>query len=357
MPTNTARETLWPTNPNILVRTVVLYVGQGASAIVLVASNGGYKTMLIDINLDRKNGGIDVPALIKDLVGNDGLDVFVNTHPHDDHLRGIEAVSDLVSIREIWHSGHVPSRKHGATYYDEFVSVVKKVKDDGGTETVLVGSRSEQSIGDGKYYVLAPAEYVTDDVNEDEADARYQRIHEQCAVLKFGTAGGWSIIVGDADRDAFEKHITEYHKERLFAVFLAGAHHGSRTFFRYDEKDEPYVEGLDAIGPDYVVISAPRQTESRHGHPHDDAMKIYRDKVGAGDVLHTGEKRYSFICDIYRDGTYGGVEDDQGVLAEAYPLEDGDGDGNGKASSVAKAIAPAPFVRTRVDDRPMGSSS
>lgn len=84
-------------------------------------------------------------------------------------------------------------------------------------------------------------------------------------------------------------------------------------------------------------------------------MKLYRDNVGSENVLHTGEKRYSFICDIYRDGTYGGIDDDQGVLAEAYPLKDDDSNGN--ASSAVKVMSPAPFVRTRVDDRPMGASS
>jgi hypothetical protein len=140
-------------------------------------------------------------------------------------------------------------------------------------------------------------------------------------------------------------------------VFLAASHHGSRTFFCYNEKDEAYMDGLDAINPEYVVISAPTKEESKHGHPHDDAMKIYRDKVGQDNVLHTGENRYCYICDIFRDGSYGGVEDDQGVLAEAYPLNDDKNEGSGKASTGVRVVAPAPFVRTRIDDRPMGATS
>ncbi len=353
MSKNLARDILWPTDPSILVRIAILHVGQGSSAIVFAADGATYKTLLVDINLDGKADGIDVPMLIGELVGDNGLDVFVNTHPHDDHLRGVKSLSDKMSISEVWHSGHVPSRKEGKTYYEELAPVIDKVKRDGGKEIILEGSRDQKTIGEARYYVLSPAAYVTDEVNEEDAETRYRRIHEQCAVLKFGTTDVWAMLPGDADRDAFAKHIAHYHKERLSAVFLAASHHGSRTFFRYAEADEPYREALDQIDPDYVVVSAPRQSESRHDHPHQDAMAMYQEKVGNGNLLHTGENRYSFICDIFRDGSYGGVDDDKGELAEAYPIDDSNGDGDGGSRAARVAVA-APATRPRVDDRPMG---
>ena len=121
----------------------------------------------------------------------------------------------------------------------------------------LDGSRDENSIGVGSYYVLAPAPHVSDDIGEEDDDARYRRIHEQCAVLKSGTGSTWVMLPGDADRNAFEKHVTEYHKERLDAVLLAASHHGSRTFFRYDEEDEPYTEALSAIDPEGINGACP----------------------------------------------------------------------------------------------------
>ncbi len=349
--TNAARDVIWPQDPDVLVRVVFLYAGQGASAVVLAADGDNYKTMLVDINLDAKNGGVDVPALVADLVGDEDLGIFVNTHPHDDHLRGIKELSDKVGIGEVWHSGHVPSKKHGAAYAD-LEAVIKKVKRAGGTEVKLLGSRSAKILGEADYYVLAPAEYVADEVNEAEADERYQRIHEQCAVLKIGTGDSWVLLPGDADRDAFEQHIAEYHKERLGAKVLAASHHGSRDFFQEAEDDEPYLDALDSIDPEYVVVSAPTQEESRHGHPHDEAMTIYGEHCTEDNVLHTGANRYCFICDIYRDGSYSGVEDDKGALAEAYPLEDPDDDGG---KGITKAAIAFPSVITRVDDRPMGA--
>jgi hypothetical protein len=215
----------------------------------------------------------------------------------------------------------------------------------------LLGSRSAEQIGEAQYYVLAPAEHVVEDIEGETGEDRYRRIHEQCAVLKFGTPGRWIMLTGDADRDAWEKHIS-YHAERFPASVLSAAHHGSRTFFRYDEKDDPYLDALQTIAPEYVVISAPTSKESRFEHPHDDAVGYYADEVGEDNILHTGEKCHSFICDIFRDGTYQ-ICPDNGDLADAYPAEDDDAKSE---STKAKVVATTPAFGTRVDHRPMGAS-
>jgi len=339
MAENKARELLWPTDNNVLVRLVFLYVGQGSSTIILAKDGDTYKSMLIDINLDAENGGVNVPILISELLEGNDLDVFVNTHPHDDHLNGIVELSENVGISEVWHSGHKPGRKYDDAYKD-LNKAMKKAK----KTVILKGSKEQKSIGEANYYILAPAQYVIDDVSDEDADTRYRRIHEQCVVMKFGTKETWCMTPGDADRDAFEKHITKYHKERLKSVVLAASHHGSRTFFRYDEEDEPYQKALNTIDPEYVIISAPKQGESKHDHPDNDAVDIYKEKVGTYNVLHTGEQRYCYLCDIYQDGTYSGISDDKGEIAEAYPIEE-----NNRRPTPKKAI-----THTRVDDRGMG---
>lgn len=348
---NIARDLIWPQDNDILVRVVFLHVGQGSSAIVLIADGDTYKTLLIDINLDGKRDGIDVPRLMSDLLKDEGsrLGIFVNTHPHGDHLSGVLELSDAVSIDEVWHSGHKPGKKHRDAY-ENLQKVISKVKGAGGTEMKLKGSRSPRSVGEAECYVLAPAEYVVDDIAGESDDERQRRIHEQCAVLKFGSDTKWIMVTGDADRDAWEKHITKYHSERLQAVILEAPHHGSRTFIHYDEDDEPYLDALDRISPIYVVISAPRSEESEWEHPHKDAVERYVDAVGEDNVLHTGDKRHSFICDLFRDGEYP-VQSDNGDLADAYSIneeDDGGNDGKGKGPDAG------PVVGTRVDHRPMG---
>ncbi len=341
-----ARDLLWPSDPSVLVRVAFLHVGQGSSTLALIGDGANYRVLLIDINIDHERGGIDVPELVSDLLDDaTSLDAFVNSHPHSDHLRGVVELSKKVSIQSIWHSGHKPGKDHDEAYKD-LQKVIKKVKKEGGTEVELEASKSPQLVGDAEVYVLSPAEYVVDEIENEKPEERYRRIHEQCAVLRIGLDKTWIMIPGDADRDAWEKHITKYHKKRLPSVVLAAAHHGSRTFFTYDEKDEPYRDALDAIDPTYVVISAPTADESPHNHPHEDAVELYEDKTGADNVLHTGENRYSFICDIFRDGKYS-VYDDKGELCENYSSDSGD-------SEKEKAALVAPAIRTRVDQRPMG---
>jgi beta-lactamase superfamily II metal-dependent hydrolase len=350
---NIAKDIIWPLDTNILVRVVVLHVGQGASAVVLIADGDTYRSLLIDINLDGKNDGIDVPRLMSDLLEdeNNRLDVFVNTHPHSDHLSGIGELSDALVIQEVWHSGHKPGKDHEGAYKD-LQKLIETVNEAGGTETQLKGSRSPKQIGDAEYYVFAPAQYVVDDIEGESSDERYRRIHEQCAVLKFGIGDNWILMTGDADRDAWEKHIANYHSERLSADILEAAHHGSRTFFRYNEEDEPNLDALKHISPTYVVISAPRSDESQWGHPHEDALEFYADAVGGDNILHTGDKRHSFICDIFRDGVYA-IQSDNGDLANTYSIEDDEDNDDGDDRK--KSLTTPAVVGTRVDRRPMGS--
>ncbi len=349
---NVARKILYPTDTNILVRVAFLYVGQGAAAVVFVADGNSYRVILVDINLDRGAGGIDVVRLMKDLLTDANgklasLDAFVNTHPHDDHICGTKELSDALDIKQVWHTNHKPSKKYGSKH-PELTALIGKVKKKYGdaAELIMEGSRSAVSFGEGEFHFLSPAEHVTDDVNEEDADQRRARIHEQCGVIKFGKGGSWIIIVGDADKVAFETHIVDYHGSRLRAYALGASHHGSRTFFKDNEDDEAYMGGLKAIDPSYVVVSAPTQAESKHDHPHDDAMEIYEEYVGKENVLHTGEDRKCFIFDIHKGGDMKAPVDDDGQLAETYGLDDED-DGGDDDKSKKPESAPGVFVNPR----------
>ena len=80
-----------------------------------------------------------------------------------------------------------------------------------------------------------------------------------------------------------------------------------------------------------MVVSAPKSSESKHNHPHKDAIEFYAEKVGPNGVLHMGDKRHCFIWDIYSDGTCGLLTSDDGKLAKAYPIKPDDG---GKAKYI-----------------------
>ncbi len=77
----------------------------------------------------------------------------------------------------------------------------------------------------------------TDIAGEDAADgvSEFMSIARSCELEKDDTR---ILFTGDADRTAWEDHITDHHKDRLPSKILNASHHGSRTFFKHDKDDE-----------------------------------------------------------------------------------------------------------------------
>lgn len=284
--TNYAKEIIIP-NKSGIFRIVFLYVGQGDSTLLVIPDGEEYKYVLIDTNNDKKNGGIDNTALLKDLL-DESLDIFVNTHPHKDHLTGVKTIHDDIGIKEIWHSGHKPGKEHDDAY-QEMEEVVKAIGNQ--NEFILFGTNDSnkirkadkemevmKKIGEIDFVILAPAEFVSEDIENEKPKDRYKRIHEQCSVIKFSYGeGGNLLITGDSDKRAWKDYIYNYHNDKLPSQILSASHHGSRTFFKDDDEDEdPFEKHIEKISPLYGIISAPKQSESPHGHPHDDALKLYQ---------------------------------------------------------------------------------
>lgn len=333
--------------PKGVFRVVFLYVGQGEATIMAVPDGEEHKIVLIDCHIDSEFGGINLPAMFKDL--NRSIDVFINTHPHNDHLKSIKNISDVVDILEVWHSGHVPGKNHREAY-DE----LKVIMEDLPEEKVekLAGTTKTLSLGDVSYNILAPAEYVSDEIDDEDPETRYQRIHEQCAVLRFcygSPAQVCVLITGDSNLPAWRNHITEYHKDRLPSLVLSASHHGSRTFFKDQEDDEPYIDHIEAIGSTYLVISAPKQDESPHGHPHDDALQVYNEYIDDENIFHLGADRQCLIVDIHEDGECQVYPDKE--LVDAYGGNGDDGKGS-KEKLIQTSIAGTTL--TSLDRKPMG---
>lgn len=333
-------------------------MGQGDATIMAIPDDNGYVYVLIDSNQDESCGGIDILKLLKDLFVDEGeeLDIYINTHPHKDHLSKVKVIYKEIGIKQLWHSGHKPGVDH-KDVYEDLEWVIKKLGD--ANVFRLRGTRSENELdgksvklGDTSYNVLAPADYVADEIEDEKPDDRYRRIHEQCGVIRFkyGEKEKQIMITGDADYVAWKEHIADYHKGRLPSTVLSAAHHGSNTFFweKSDAGGEPYKDHLDRIAPSYIVVSAPKSKESKHGHPDKKAMDLYEEKVGQDGLLHLGKNRECVIIDIKKDGNINVTVDKD--LVDAYGLK-GEGDDDGGKGG--KVVGPAVII-TRLDDKPMG---
>jgi beta-lactamase superfamily II metal-dependent hydrolase len=354
-----AREIIQPPDTNIF-RTVFLYVGQGDATLHLIPDgSSGFKYVLVDINRSEKLRCVDVVAVLEDLLprerGKPVLDVFLNTHPHSDHLRGIDELRRRVRVKEVWHTGFKPSDAHDDAY-NELQDLIVAVQEDGGEITEYRGTRKAVWIGGVFYNVLSPADHAKDEIDELKGDARDSRIHDYCGVLRFGYGSppGHVMITGDAGKSAWKDYIlgTEgYHAERLPCSALSASHHGSRSFFKDDENDEdPYTRHLELMAPDWVVVSSPVQSDSPHGHPHDDAIELYRAQVSEDHIRVLGKRPESIIYDI----TTGGdclLDSDDGELIDQYPFG-GENGGNGGSKAAAAAV-----ITSKLDSgRPMGVS-
>jgi competence protein ComEC len=339
---NIAKKVCIPKEKNIF-RTIFLYVGQGDSTLLVIPDKENYKFALIDCNRHPEAKGIDLAKLMKDLCDSP-LDLFINTHPHKDHLLGIKDIHKEVSVSKIWHSGHEPKGDHKEAY-KELKEVMKEIGEDNVRE--LRGTKEKKGLWDISYNCLAPADYVKEDIDKEDADNHYKRVHEYCIVLRltYGKEPKNILLTGDADYVAWKEHITDYHADRLPSQVLSAAHHGSRSFFMEKEGDDPYEEHIKKIAAGHLIISAPSRSESDFDHPHKDAIKIYEKHIDKNCIINLGDNKECVIVDIDQNGIIDIYPDKE--LIEAYGFDGNDG-GGGKGK---KAIS---IVSTKLDRKPMG---
>ena len=252
-----------------------LDVGQGDTSLVELP-NGQF--MLIDFNqTEEKTNIIDY---LKKIIPKESekytLDYLVLTHPHKDHIRRLKDLIDdkEIIIGEIWESGH--RTRDDDNDYRNYVDIMNS-----GKNVVKVKASSEpfRKFDGITIYIFAPSLYITE---EDKDDPR-AAIHNRCMVMKVKYNGKSVIFVGDSHYSCWEERIVPNYSDAkdtsienlLDTDILSVSHHGSRTFFMDDEKDEPYLDGINKINPSICVISVGE--DNTHKHPHKEAVDIYND--------------------------------------------------------------------------------
>jgi competence protein ComEC len=232
-------------NPHELEITAI-DIGQGDS--FLLVTPAGH-TLLLDSGglLGMSHSDMDIgedvvsPYLWERGLGR--LDAVTFSHGHSDHMGGMTAILRNFRPREMWYAPNYPSHEVEALLdaADRFHI------------TRIERHHGEHFDFDGVHFeVLSPpVDWELKPRGQDDASM----------VLRLTYAGHTALLVGDIHK-RMEKLLvedSEEHHRSLHVDLLKVAHHGSNT--------SSCDEFLDAVRPEYVVISAGIRNPFHHPRP------------------------------------------------------------------------------------------
>ncbi len=334
-------------------------VGQGDCTLIRLPDD---EYMLVDV-YRCPDHGIDIFKLLDDVLPDNGdgrkrLKYLVITHAHDDHITGIGELYDRYAVEWLWLPQH-EDRKQLAKHFGEYQRVEEEHPDD--TIYRPQGSRSplDVDLGEGvSVRCFSPPGYIEIEETLSDEDAK-KLVHENCLVIRLSYGGVSVMLTGDSDVTCW-KRVVDYYEGRpddetgtevLDSTVLHASHHGSRTFIKENGEDsEAWLDALEIIGPEAVVVSVGE--DNRHDHPHEDMMEAYRDQSGA-DNVHESREAGTVVLTVESDGTWGlELDGEGGHYATNYSWDDDDDDGDsddggsggggGKAAAVPPPPRPSP---------------
>ena len=241
------------------LRVHYIDVGQGDC---IFAELPGGKSMLIDAGTNES------VATVCDYIsatGEDTLDYVIATHPHSDHIGGMDGVIDEFDIGVFY----MPDVQNNTRTFESMLdsleaSDAKVVKAEDG---VVVCEEDNLKI-----QLIAPTEDYYDGFND------------YSAVVKLTYGETDFLFMGDA-----EKYSESKIKADVSADVLKVGHHGSNS-----SSGEKF---LKKVNPGYAVISCGQGND--YGHPHKEVterlnkrnIKIFRtDMLGTVVIGSDGEK-------------------------------------------------------------------
>ena len=227
------------------LRVSFIDVGQGDSEFIELP-NG--ETLLIDAGTNET--GADVVNYIESL-GYSSIDYVVGTHPHEDHIGGLDDVIRTFDVESVYMPKVTADTK---TFEDVLDAVAEK-------GLSINTAKAGVSIVDGEdlsVKMLAPVLDEYDNTNDYSAVIKV--VYGDTSFLFTGDAEEYAedLITGDVDSDV-----------------LKVGHHGSST-----STGEAFLE---RVSPSYAVISC--GLGNSYGHPHAETIE----KLGGIPVFRTDE--------------------------------------------------------------------
>ena len=236
------------------LRVNYIDVGQGDSIFIQLPNN---ETMLIDAGEAYKSD--NVINYLNNL-GITKIDYVIGTHPHTDHIGGLEEVINTFDIGSIY----MPRASSTSKTYEDLLTTISskglKVKTAKSGVVVL----DEDNL---KLEFIAP--------NSDS----YSELNNYSAVLKLTYLDNTFLFMGDAETLS-EEEITSEIKADVIKV----GHHGSDS--------SSSLEFVKKVSPEYAIIMVGEGNS--YNHPYQSIIDRY-ESVGA-KVLRT-DLDGNIICD------------------------------------------------------------
>ena len=234
------------------IKVHFLDVGQGDS--ILIQSEE--ENLLIDAGTNEDEDV--VVSYLKDQ-GVERLDYVIATHPHIDHIGGMDAVIDAFPIGLFF----LPEESYDTESFD---AVLKELK----RHDVRIRHpefMENYEIGSGRFLFITP-----------DSKQQYEDVNDSSLGIRLTNGVHSFLLCGDISK-TMEKKILKSGLSVQSDVMKLN-HHGS--------SDANSREFLKAVDPSFIVITC--GTRNEFGHPHEKVMKRVKEiraEVFRTDILGT----------------------------------------------------------------------